>query len=379
LANGVDRARVLRKTGVLNEREGRYSQALRCYTDALGRLLSHGGDANVERCELALAKAGVLHRQWRLRDSAVAAEVAGEVALQAGYRGGLAHSLYLRHINSVYLNEPNDTLAYQALEIFVEIGDLVGQGNALNNLGISAYYRGAWGEALQHYGASRDARERTGDLVGAATEENNIGEILSDQGRYDEARARFKAAELSWRGARYRIGEALVASNFGRLAARTGNTVEGGELLARAHAVFGSIHAGTYVDETEVRLLECALLGGESQRAASSGTALAARFAGRAGYERLYAITLRLVGTALVQLGPSADAEPVLDQSIVRLREMGESFELAQALEARAELWRSRLDEATAERVASDETEAQELFAGLGVVRSRYSYRPSPG
>jgi hypothetical protein len=58
---------------------------------------------------------------------------------------------------------------------------------------------------------------------------------------------------------------------------------------------------------------------------------------------------------------------------------MGESFELAQALEARAELWRSRLDEATAERVASDETEAQELFAGLGVVRSRYSYRPSPG
>jgi tetratricopeptide (TPR) repeat protein len=309
----------------------------------------------------------------------VAAEVAGEVALQAGYRGGLAHSLYLRHINSVYLNEPNDTLAYQALEIFVEIGDLVGQGNALNNLGISAYYRGAWDEALQHYGASRDARERTGDLVGAATEENNIGEILSDQGRYDEARARFKAAELSWRGARYRIGEALVASNFGRLAARTGNTVEGGELLARAHAVFGSIHAGTYVDETEVRLLECALLGGESQRAASSGTALAARFTGRAGYERLYAITLRLVGTALVQLGPSADAEPVLDQSIVRLREMGESFELAQALEARAELWRSRLDEATAERVASDETEAQELFAGLGVVRSRYSYRPSPG
>lgn len=143
------------------------------------------------------------------------------MAASALYRRGLAHSLYLRHINSVYLNHPDDDLAHEALDIFVQLGDLVGQGNVLNNLGISAYYRGAWDEALQHYGASRDVRERTGDLIGAATEENNIGEILSDQGHFGEAWGRFKAAVSSWRSACYPVDEVLVTSNLGRLAART--------------------------------------------------------------------------------------------------------------------------------------------------------------
>ena len=158
VSDAVDRARLLRKVGVLHERRGGYPQALRCYTGALRRLDGDAGTVQIERCELELARAGVRHRQWKLADSAAAAAAAGEVATIAGYRSGLAHSLYLRHINSVYLNEPDDELAHAALEIFVELGDLVGQGNVLNNLGISAYYRGAWDEALEHYGASRDAR-----------------------------------------------------------------------------------------------------------------------------------------------------------------------------------------------------------------------------
>ena len=205
---GVGRARLLRKVGVLHERRGGYPQALRCYTGALRRLDGEEASVQVERCELELARAGVRHRQWRLQDSATAAAAAGDVATLAGYRSGLAHALYLRHINSVYLNEPDDGLAHAALEIFVELGDLVGQGNVLNNLGISAYYRGAWDQALEHYRASRDARERTGDLVGTATEENNIGEVLSDQGHHAEAGRRFSAARSSWRTARYRVGEA---------------------------------------------------------------------------------------------------------------------------------------------------------------------------
>jgi class 3 adenylate cyclase/tetratricopeptide (TPR) repeat protein len=371
LPNGVDRARLLRKIGVLHERRGRYSQALRCYSGALGRLAPDGAGANVERCELLLAKAGVLHREWRLRESGAAAAVAGEVAAQALYRRGLAHSLYLRHINSVYLNHSDDSLAHQALDIFVQLGDLVGQGNVLNNLGISAYYRGAWDEALQHYGASRDVRERTGDLVGAATEENNIGEILSDQGQFGEAWSRFKAAASSWRSARYPVGEALVTSNLGRLAARTGRTAEGAELLEQARAVFDAIHAGTYVDETDVRLLECALFAYEFNRVVATGAELAARFAGRAGYEALYATTLRLRGLALTRLGDYAEAEPLLDESVIRAWEMGQNFELAQALEARAELWLRLGSGEAAERAASDESQSQALFARLGVAHRR--------
>ena len=340
LQAGAGRARLLRKMGVLHERRGRYPQALRTYTTALRQLTGDDYAGLVERCELKLAAAGVRHRQARLRASAAEAVAAAEDAGRAGYQPGLAHALYLRHINSVYLDEPDDALAEEALSIFTQLGNLVGQGNVLNNLGISAHYRGDWPLALERYRASRAARERTGDLVGAATEDNNIGEILSDQGHYAEAERCFNAAKSSWRAANYPIGAALVTSNLGRLAARTGRTLRGASLLEEARAAFESIHAPSYVDETDLRLAECTLLAGELQRAAAAGAELTARFARRADSERLHGTVLRLRAAALAQLGDTSQAEALLDESITRLRTLAEGFELAQALAARAELKR---------------------------------------
>ena len=108
LKHNVDQARLLRKVGDLHERRGRYATALRCYTRAGHYLSTEGSDELVERCEIELAASGVRHRHFRLRDSMALAEAATEDATRAGYRKGLAHSLFLRHINSVYLNEPND-------------------------------------------------------------------------------------------------------------------------------------------------------------------------------------------------------------------------------------------------------------------------------
>jgi class 3 adenylate cyclase/tetratricopeptide (TPR) repeat protein len=369
LQPGADRARLLRKMGVLHERRGRYPQALRTYTSALRQLPGNDYASLVERCELKLAAAGVRHRQGRLRGSAAEAVAAAEDAERAGYQPGLAHALYLRHINSVYLDEPDDALAEEALSIFTELGNLVGQGNVLNNLGISAHYRGDWPLALERYRASRAARERTGDLVGAATEDNNIGEILSDQGHYAEAERCFNAAKSSWRAANYPIGEALVASNLGRLAARTGRTSRGTSLLEEARAAFVSINAPSYVDETDQRLAECALLGGEPQRAAAAGAELAARFARGGDSVRLHGTVLRLRAVALAQLGDVAEAEALLDESITRLRTLAEGFELAQALAARAELKR-RTDGAASEAgAAKDLADAQGIFARLGVLQ----------
>jgi class 3 adenylate cyclase/tetratricopeptide (TPR) repeat protein len=384
---GAQRARLLRKMGVLQERRGRYPQALRTYTSALRHLTGDDHAGLVERCELKLAVAGVRHRQDRLRDSAAEAVAAAADAEQAGYRPGLAHALYLRHINSVYLDEPDDSLAEEALSIFTDLGNLVGQGNVLNNLGISAHYRGDWPLALERYRASRAARERTGDLVGAATEDNNIGEILSDQGHYAEAERCFNAAKSSWRAASYTIGEALATSNLGRLAARTGRTLRGASLLEEARGAFEAIHAPSYVDETDLRLAECTLLAGELQRAAETGADLTARFARRGDSERLLGAVLRLRAVALAQLGDTAQAETLLDESITRLRMLAEGFELAQALAARAELRRRTravdtdgaagemaIDAAieaaiktAIEAAAKDEADAQAIFARLGV------------
>ena len=141
----VDRARLLRKAGVLHERQGRYRQALGCYTRGR-RLLADETEraAETERTELDLASAGIVSRQGRYRECMRFATEAAAEATRAHHRSGLAHALYLRHMMSVYLGEPSDELADRAFAIFEELGDLVGQGNVLNNLGIGAYYLGKW-------------------------------------------------------------------------------------------------------------------------------------------------------------------------------------------------------------------------------------------
>lgn len=365
LPNGPDRSRLLRKVGVLQERQGRYSQALRTYTGAMRHLQDEDKSALVERCELKLAVSGVHHRQSRLRESSADAALAGDYAVRADYRSGLAHALYLRHINSVYLDETDDSLAEEALAIFAELGDLPGQANVLNNLGISAFYRGAWDDALRHYRASRAARERTGDLVGTARADNNTGEVLSDQGHYSEAEKCFNRAKSTWHAARYPIGEALATANLGRLEARQGRVVQGAAMLEEARTAFEAIRAGTYTEETDLRLAECALLSGDMERAAEIAEGLVPRLRGRADGERTHGAALRLHAVAMAQLGDTDKAGALLDESIARLRAIGESFELARGLTVRAALAKRA---GTGDGGARDESDARELFARLGVV-----------
>ena len=51
-----------------------------------------------------------------------------------------------------------DGAAQQALAVYEEIGDHIGQGHVLNNMGVDAYYRGQWDAALDLYRRSEGAR-----------------------------------------------------------------------------------------------------------------------------------------------------------------------------------------------------------------------------
>ena len=221
--------------------------------------------------------------------------------MRARHRAGLAHALYLQHMMSIRLGRPEDDLGRRALAIFGELGDLVGQGNALNNLGIAAYYRGDWVEALEHYDHSRDVRSRSGDVVGTATEENNIAEILSDQGHFEEARGQFESARATWLAAGYRVGVGLATSNLGRLEARAGNMVRGRELLGVSPFSIPrdrlQVHA-----QTEVRLAECELLEGDFEAAFVHSTSCSARPSARLGQAEVTAMRLEGTAYALAQL-----------------------------------------------------------------------------
>ncbi len=114
------------------------------------------------------------------------------------------------------------THSQRALEIYEELGNLGSAATVLNNMGMFAYFRGRWDEAIDLYQRGHDMRITIGDTVDAAMGPMNIGEILSDQGRLDEAEAMFREVLRIWTAAGRKEFIALTTSDLGRVESRSG-------------------------------------------------------------------------------------------------------------------------------------------------------------
>ena len=249
----------MHKQGVVCERTGHYTQALRWYRRGLNLLRDDDSMAEGTslRSELSLAFAGVRYRQgkyWEMvrwaDEAAVSAEVAGDLA-------SLAHAYYLLDLGTFSLGRPEgERYRELALPIYEQLGDDVGLCNVWNNLGIVDYHAGLWPKALNAYTIACDAAERAGDVVGVATGQNNIGEILTDQGRVDEAVPMFRDALRVFGSAGYPAGVAVAMANLGWAEVLAGSVQTGIEHLERAVAEFAAIGASAFVFSTRVRMVE---------------------------------------------------------------------------------------------------------------------------
>lgn len=357
-------ARLARSTGIVCERTGRYREALWWYTRARGFLGPATQDAAQSlRIRLALDVAGVRFRQGHYAlcvERALAAAAAAEVASD---RALLAHAYYLLHAAYGDLGSP-EVARYRdlALPIYEELGDLVGQGNVLNNLGIEAYFEGRWDAALDLYARSKDAKARAGDVANAATQSNNEAEILSDQGRMAEAEALLRDALRVWSAAGYELGVALATSNLGRAAARAGRHDEGLDLLNEAVDRFGRIGAEGYVDETRTRVAECLVLAARPADAVAIATSTLTRVRREAPLSVLAVQLERTLGCAALQEGDPDAARRHLDAALAEARELGAAFEVALTQRARLGVLDRDVDRAAAER------EADAVLERLGVV-----------
>lgn len=249
-------AEVMLREGVVRERMGRYKAAVRWYLRAL-RTLPSGPESRVRSLEaqLSVELAAARYRQGRLQECIDACLSSIAAAEGANDRDALAHAYYLLDAAYTDLGHP-DSRRYRelALPIYRELGDLVGEADVLNNLGIDAYYEGDLDEALAYYEKCRAVRTRAGDVMGAAVAANNIGEVYSDVGRLDDAARLFDDALRVFEAVDYPIGIALVRGNLGLLAARAGRADEARALLVEAKARFAALGATPYVAEMEDRL-----------------------------------------------------------------------------------------------------------------------------
>ncbi len=368
---GPDEPMLLLKEGIIRERAGRYADALRWYNRGLqgAAKIPAPGARRHATLELMLAYAGVRFRQGNFTDCiSWCRKVVEEEADPARDLPALAHAYYLEHLAHTSLgSSEKEAFRGLALPIYEELGDLLGQANVLNNLGIDAYYDGRWDEALDLYRRSKELRERIGDVVGAAVLTNNIGEIKADQGQLDEAEELFSQALEVLERAGHTSMANLALSNLGRSSARAADFEDARPMLLKALAGFHHIHAASFVIETKAKLAECEVLAGNSTEALQLiDEALTAIEEDASSV--VQSMLSRIRAYALMQQGRSEEAEQAIHESIEHARDGRATYELAQSLDARARFHGEQFDPG-----------AQQLFELLGVVARPEVPLPSAG
>jgi predicted ATPase/class 3 adenylate cyclase len=341
----IARARLMRKRGVICEKAGDYAGALAQYGHAIRTVLyrRHEPAAAQTFVDLELEAAGIRHRQGRFHDAMRWSSRAAAHAESTSYRGGLAHAYYLLQIAQTRIGRIADTgtgrparFGETALAIYEEIGDLVGQSKALNNLGVEAYYAARWREATDFYERAAQLSRRAGDVVSEGIARTNEGEILGDQGHLDAADAQFRDALRILRAAGSRFSAAVVVANLGRTAARTGRFAEAHELLTEAKREFDAIGSAKYSTETSARQSECFVLAGRYADALPLLDAVIAEVVDEEP-TALAAMVQRLSGYALYQARRKDEARPRFDESLRIATDAEAEYELALTMRALAE------------------------------------------
>ncbi len=353
LADDAARPRLIWRAGIVDERTGRYDEAIARYEQALD-----AAEDPALRIEIELATAGVRHRQGRQEEAREWAERAAKEAEAAGARRSLAHAYYLLDGICTLLGRPNALYREQALPIYRETGDLLGQANVLNNLGVGAYYDGRWQEALDFYRESGEVSRRAGDVISSARANNNVAEILSDQGRLSDAVDLLAEARRIWRAGRYPIGVQVATSNLGRTEARAGRFDAALDLLADARRGFADIGATAFALDAQAREVECLVLAGRHQEAIELATEALRQAEQVEGGDVVRVSLARSLGYSYAQARQNEEARTLLEQSASLARSLNLEYELALTLKA---LGDTGVDPAAA-------SQADEILGRLGVV-----------
>ena len=353
LEHGGPSARLLRKQGVVSERRGRYDDALELYER--GALEADAA----ESVALELARAIVLYRQGKIDECATAATRAADGASALGDRATLADAYYVRAAAEGDRGGPAREYLDRALAIFDELGLLHRQATVLNNMGVRAYYEGAWDEALELYHRAEELVRRAGDVLTGGHATNNRAEILLDRGRLDEAAELFDVALRTYRAAKFPAGEALVMINLGRLAAEEGRFTEAHRYLDDARAQLEELGAESYLIEADARRAQAFILEGRHADVVELATTALERMRSTGELGVRSALLERLLGLAAVQARAPEQAEPHFDESIRLARSLGAEYELGRTLHAKV-----------VTGFASDEeaNEAESILGRLGIV-----------
>ncbi len=284
---------------------------------------------------------GARNRQGRWSEAAALCREAIAGAEAVGELRALAHASYALDWALVESGRPDEaTHSWRALEIYERLGDPEHEATVLNNLGMFAYFRSRWDEAVELYRRAGACSERAGKPGDVAYTDCNLGEILSDQGHLDEARAHLERARRVWTATKERQSVAFVTLLLGRVATRDRRHADAMPLLEAAMAEFRRFRIDAYAGFASALNAEAEAFAGDPSRALSIARD-ELNAAGRYG-----ALLHRICGMALARLGQVDAAERELMSSLALARERGEEYDIAATVDVLDALGAAQLEDA---------------------------------
>ena len=226
----------------------------------------------------------------------------------------------------------------RGLALMEELGDLQGQGRMLNSLGIFAYFRGQWDDALLLYGQAQQMARRVGNSVHLAIYEGNMAEIALDQGRTDEAEQLFESVARTCRAAGHRSGEAHVTGSLARAAGRSGRFEDADRLFEKARQHAEELGGQAELSRSGRVWAECRLLAGASATRSVRADAELARARALGGVPPQMPLLHRVRGAALARRGDAPGAAEALGLSLEAARLLKADYETALTMGAMAAL-----------------------------------------
>ena len=362
--NPVARAEIHLRRARVRERAGSYSLALGETSRGRKFVAAADGEASDPVHARLLAYSAIVRsRQSHAEQARRTGMTAAELAERCGEQAALARAYHAIFLAEVLLGgEGKATWAQRALELYEAVGDLEGQADMANNLGVIAYFDNRWDETIERYRQAIEADRSIGNLLDAAMSEANIGEVLVNQGHLDEAEPLLRDAVRVLRASDYGAAP-FVEMHLGRLLTARGEFDEAERLLRAGVEQWQASGRAASAYETSINLADCLVRSGRPQE----GLEVLAHATGAEPEEVAIfeAARAAVSASALIELGFVNEAVEAIAEGVVLARGRALTFDLSRLL-----LLADQIGPPFDERLGTTKPaeEAHRLLDRLGVV-----------
>jgi tetratricopeptide (TPR) repeat protein len=345
-------------------RLGKFSQSLRVLSRGMQVLSDVDGTAAASvRSQLATRYGFGRYLQGRSRDAIRWCGIGAQEAERAHDRAALAEAYNVLHLAYLYSERAEDApYGNLALQIYLELGDLSGEGHCTNNLAIGAHQEGRWADAEQMFGRAAEIFARIGDVPNEGNAIYNRADLLVRQARFAEAEPLLQEVLRTARAVSDEELVALALRESGKSCAGLGQIERAAELLDDARARFEQLGLVRELVDLDAAVAELQLRSGHPESAVVLLDAAIARCR-EAGAADLLPRLHRLRAIAWLELDGVSSATADIEAGL-RARDGSDGgYELAMLLLAK--VWLARMHG----QVDDDEPEAkaQAILHDLGV------------